>query len=382
MNFEPTEEQQMVRQTIREFAMSELAPGAAERDENEIYPAEQLRKLGDLGFLGVSVPPEDGGAGLDMVSYAIAVEELGRVDASTAIIVSVTNSLACYPLEKFATPEQKKAFLQPLASGAAIGAFALTEPDAGSDAGAMKTTAIRDGDYYVLNGSKSFISSGQNCRFMIVFALTDREKGVKGISAFVLEKGIPGFIVGKKEHKLGIRGSDCHGIIFEDCRVPVFNRLGEEGMGFKIAMTALNSGRVGVAAQALGIAQGAMDESIKYSLERKQFGKTLSQFQATQFKIARMATEIEAARFLLYSAAHKKDLGKPFIKEAAMAKLYCSEVAVKTCLEAVQIHGGYGYVKEYPVERFLRDSKITTIYEGTNEVMHMVISEQVYSKAN
>ncbi len=380
MDFVHTETQEMVRQTIREFAESELAPGAAERDETEEFPAEQLKKLAELGFYGVTVPEENGGAGLDMISYAIAVEELARVDASTSIVISVTNSLVCYPLEKFASDEQKEKFLKPLASGEKLGAFSLTEPGSGSDAGDMKTTAVRDGDDYILNGSKNFITSGKNCDLMLVFVVTDAARGSKGTSAFIVPKGIPGFDVGKKESKLGIRASDTVSVSFENCRVPVANRIGEEGMGFKIALTALNSGRIGVAAQALGIAQGSLDEAVKYSKEREQFNKPIAKFQAIQFKIARMATEIEAARLLLYSAAAKKDRHENFIKEAAMAKLYCSEVAVRTALEAIQIHGGYGYIKEYPVERFMRDSKITTIYEGTNEVMHLIIAENVIGR--
>ncbi len=381
MDFQLTEEQQMVRETIRDFALTELAPTIAERDEKEEYPHEAIKKLGELGFLGVTVPPEYGGAGLDMISYVIAVEELGRVDASTSIIVSVTNSLVCYPLELFANEDQKHRFLKPLAEGKWVGSYALTEPGSGSDAVAMKTTAVRDGDHYILNGSKNFITSGATSNVMLVFAVTDKEKGSHGTSAFIVEKGTPGFIVGKKERKLGIRSSDTVAVNFEDCRVPVENRLGEEGKGFRIALTALDSGRVGVAAQAIGIAQGALDESIKYSKERYQFGRPIAKFQAIQFKLARMQMEVEAGRLLLYSAAHKKDRGENYIKEAAIAKLFCSEVAVRTALEAIQIHGGYGYIKEYPVERFLRDAKITTIYEGTNEIMHLIIAERILKQS-
>lgn len=380
MDFKPTETQDMVRQTIRDFALAELAHDAEERDEKEEFPTEAIKKLGELGFLGVAVPEEWDGAGLDMISYAITVEELARVDASAAIVVSVQNSLVAYPLEVFGNDYQKEQFLKPIAAGTKLGAFALTEPGSGSDAGAMSTMAVKDGDDYILNGSKNFITTGKYCDLMIVFAVTDAAKGSKGTSAFVVEKGTPGFNVGKKERKLGIRSSDTVSISFEDCRVPVANLLGTEGMGFKIALTALNSGRIGVAAQALGIAQGSLDEAIKYSKERFQFNKPIAKFQATQFKIARMATEIEAARNLLYSAANKKDYHESFVKEAAMAKLFCSEVAVRTALEAVQIHGGYGYVKEYPVERYLRDSKITTIYEGTSEVMHIVIADCVLGR--
>jgi butyryl-CoA dehydrogenase len=380
MDFKPNEEQQMVRQTIRDFALAELAPGVAERDETGSYPREGLKKLGELGFWGVNLPEELGGAGLDMISYCIAVEELGRVDASVAIVISVQNSLVVYPTELFGNDDQKERFLRPLGQGKMLGAFALTEPGAGSDAGSMVTTAVKDGDHYILNGAKCFITSGENCDVLLVFVVTDKEKGLKGTSAFLIEKGTPGFIVGKHENKMGIRGTDTTAITFEDCKVSAANMLGEEGMGFRIAMTALNSGRIGVASQALGIAQACIDESVKYSKERVQFGKSISKFQAIQFKIAKMATETEAARMLLYSAAAKKDRKENYIKEAAMAKLFCSELAVRNALEAIQIHGGYGYIKEYPVERFLRDSKITTIYEGTSEVMHMVIADQVIGR--
>ena len=380
MEFAYTEEQRMVRETIQDFAQEELAPTAAERDETATFPTEALKKLGELGFFGVNIPEELGGAGLDMISYCIAVEELARVDASAAIVISVTNSLASYPLHKFGNDDQHQRFLVPSAEGKLLGAFALTEPGAGSDAGGMITTAVKDGNDYILNGAKCFITSGASCDIMIVFAVTDKSQGSRGTSAFILEKGMPGFIVGKKENKMGIRSSDTVSISFEDCRVPAVNLLGSEGMGLKIALTALDCGRIGVAAQALGIAQGSLDEAIKYSKERQQFGRPLSKFQAIQFKIARMATEIEAARMLLYSAADKKDRGENYSKEAAMAKLFCSETAVKSALEAVQIHGGYGYIKEYPVERYLRDAKITQIYEGTNEIMHLVIASQVIGR--
>ena len=380
MDFKPTEEQQMVRETIRDFALAELAPGVADRDEKEIFPAEAIKKLGELGFMGINVPEELGGAGLDLISYCIVIEELGRVDASTAIVISIHNSLVVYPTELFSNDEQKERFLRPLVKGDLLGAYSLTEPDAGSDAGSMKTRAVRDGDHYVLNGSKIFTSTGDNCDLLLVFVSTNPEEGSRGISAIFVEKGTPGFIVGKHERKLGIRGCETVAISFEDCRVPVANLLGEEGMGFKIALTALDSGRIGVASQALGIAQACIDESVKYSAERVQFGRPIAKFQAIRFKIARMATETEAARLLLYSAAARKDRKERFSKEAAMAKLYCSELAVRSALEAVQIFGGYGYTKDYPVERFLRDSKITTIYEGTNEVMHMVIADQVMGR--
>ncbi len=381
MSYQLTEEQLMVQQTVRSFAETELAPSAAERDEHEIYPTEQIKKLGELGFMGVTVPEENGGAGLDMISYSIIVEELARADASCAIIVSVNNSLVCYPLEVFGTPDQKERLLKPLASGKFVGAFALSEPESGSDAGAMKCTAIRDGDHYIMNGVKNFITTGSHADIIIVMAMTDPSKGSRGASAFLVDTKKPGFEVGKKEKKLGIRSSDTVQIVLNDYRISVADRIGDEGAGFKLALTTLNSGRIGVASQALGIAQASLDESIKYSLERKQFGKPIGSFQSTRYKIARMAMEIEAGRLLIHKACAKKDRHEPFIKEAAMAKLFCSEVAVRSALEAVQIHGGYGYIKEYPVERFMRDSKITTIYEGTNEVMHLIIAEQIMGRS-
>jgi len=380
MDFQYSEEQLMVRDTIRDFALTELAPGASERDEHEIFPTEQVKKLGELGFMGMTASPENGGAGLDTVCYALAIEELARVDASCAIVMSVHNSLVLYPLDKFATKEQKEKFMIPLAQSKLLGAFALSEPESGSDAGSMKCVAVRDGDEYVLNGTKNFITTGSHADIIIVFALTDPSKGSKGATAFLVETNRPGFEVGKKEKKLGIRSSDTVQIILNDYRIPLINRLGEEGGGFKIAMTALNSGRIGVACQALGIAQASLDESIKYSKERKQFDQPIGNFQATRAKIARMAMEINAARLMIHQACCKKDRGESYIKEAAMAKLFASEVAVRSALEAVQIHGGYGYIKEYPVERYMRDSKITTIYEGTNEVMHLVIAEQVMGR--
>jgi len=381
MSYQLTEEQLMVRDTARSFAETELAPGAAERDEHEIYPEEQIKKLGELGFLGVTVPEEFGGAGLDMISYSLIVEELARADASCSIIVSVNNSLVCYPLEVFGTADQKERFLKPLAAGKWVGAFALSEPESGSDAGAMKCMAVRDGDHYVLNGVKNFITTGSHADIIIVFAMTDPSKGSRGTTAFLVDTKKLGFEVGKKEKKLGIRSSDTVQIILNDYRIPATDRIGEEGAGFKIALTTLNSGRIGVASQALGIAQASLDESIKYAAERRQFGKPIGSFQAIRYKIARMAMEIDAGRLLIHRACAKKDRHEPFIKEAAMAKLFCSEVAVKSALEAVQIHGGYGYIKEYPVERYMRDSKITTIYEGTNEVMHLIIAEQLMGRA-
>jgi len=380
MELQYTEDQLMVRDTVRDFALSELAPGAAERDENEIFPTEQVKKLGELGFMGVTVPPENGGSGLDMVSYSIIVEELARVDASCSIIVSVNNSLVCYPLEKFGTPEQKELYLKPVAAGKLLGAFALSEPESGSDAGSMKCTAVRDGDSYILNGVKNFITTGSHADLIMVIAVTDPKKGSRGTTAFLIDTKLPGFSVGKKEKKLGLRSSDTVQIVFSDFRTPLISRIGDEGSGFKLALGTLNSGRIGVASQALGIAQASLDESLKYSKERKQFGEPIGNFQATRAKIARMAMDIAAGRLLIYQACNRKDKGESYIKEAAMAKLFCSEVAVRNALEAVQIHGGYGYIKEYPVERYLRDSKITTIYEGTNEVMHLIIADQLMGR--
>jgi len=380
MDLQYTEDQLMVRDAVRDFATSELAAGAADRDENEIFPTEQVKKLGELGFMGVTVPTENGGSGLDMVSYSIIVEELSRVDASCAIIVSVNNSLVCYPLEKYGTPEQKEAFLKPLAQGLKLGAFALSEPESGSDAGSMKCTAVRDGDDYIINGVKNFITTGSHADLIMTIAVTDPKKGSRGTTAFLIDTKLPGFAVGKKEKKLGIRSSDTVQIVFTDYRIPAFHRIGDEGGGFKLALGTLNSGRIGVASQALGIAQACYDESVKYSKERKQFGEPIGNFQGTRAKIARMAMDIAAGRLLIYQACNRKDRGENYIKEAAMAKLFCSEVAVRNALEAVQIHGGYGYIKEYPVERYLRDSKITTIYEGTNEVMHLIVADQLMGR--
>ena len=376
-----TEEQIMIRDTAREYAENELMPGAEERDEKEIYPKEFITALGELGFMGVNTPEEYGGAGMDCVSYALAVEELSRGDASVGVIVSVNNSLVCYPLEKFSDEEQKQKYLVPLASGKKVGAFCLSEPESGSDAGAMTTTAIRDGNQWVINGAKNFITTGKNCDMFILFAVTDKEKGSRGTSTFIIDQGTPGLEHGKKEKKLGIRSSDTISLSLEDCRIPRENLVGSEGAGFRIALTALDSGRVGIAAQALGIAQAALDESLKYANERKQFGKFLSQFQAIQFKLADMETQINAARLLVYSACKKKDLGKDFVVESAKAKLYASEVANWVTNQAVQIHGGYGYLKEYPVERHKRDARITEIYEGTSEMQRVVISRSLL-KAN
>jgi len=374
MDFKLNEENEMIRQTAREFALEKLAPGVAERDEKMIYPAEQLKELAELGFFGIFMPEEYGGAGMDSISYCIAVEELSRVDASVGVIISVTNSLAAYPIYLFGNDDQKKKFLTPLATGEKLGGFCLTEPGAGSDAAAQTTTAELDGDHYVVNGAKHFVTSGKNGNTFVVTVMTDRSKGIKGTSSLIIEQGTPGMTVQPPEHKLGIRGSDTHAITFEDCRIPVANRLANEGDGFKVAMSALDSGRMGIAAQALGIAQGALDAALQYAHERQQFGRFLKDFQAIQFKLADMQIRIDASRLLLYRAAAVKDAGKRFSQEAAMAKLYCSETAMYVTNEAVQIHGGYGYTPEYPVERMMRDAKITEIYEGTSEIQRIVIA--------
>ncbi|CUS91850.1 Acyl-CoA dehydrogenase [Candidatus Kryptobacter tengchongensis] len=377
MNFQFTEEQLMIKETARKFAVEELAPKASERDEKEEFPHEEIKKLAELGFMGMMTSEKYGGAGLDTISYVLAMEEISKVDASVGVIMSVNNSLVCWPIETFGTEEQKLKYLPRLARGELLGAFCLSEPEAGSDASNQRTTATRDGNFYILNGTKNFITNGVYANILIVFAQTDKEKGSKGISAFIVEKDLPGVIVTKKEKKLGIRSSDTAQIVFEDCKVPAVNRLGDEGMGFKIAMTTLNGGRIGIAAQALGIAQASLEASIKYAKERKTFGKFLAEHQAIQFKIADMATKIEAARLLTLLAAWKKDRGERYVKEASMAKLFASQIAVEAALEAVQIHGGYGYIKDFPVERYLRDSKITEIYEGTSEIQRIIIAREL-----
>jgi butyryl-CoA dehydrogenase len=374
LNFELTEEQQFIRKTARDFAENELKPGAAERDETEVFPADQIKQMGELGFMGMMIPEEFGGAGMDTISYTIGVEEISRGDASCGVIMSVNNSLVCYPLAKYGTEEQKKKFLVPLANGTHLGSFSLTEPDAGSDASNLQTTAVRDGQEYVINGTKIFVTSGGKCDTVLLFAMTDKGKKQKGISAFIVQKGLNGFEVGKRENKLGIRSSDTAELIFQDCRVPEENLLGEEGMGFKIALDTLDCGRIGIAAQALGIAQAVLDESVIYSKQRTQFGKPICEFQAVQWMLADMATEITAARLLVHQAARAKDSGGRFSMEAAMAKMYASEVAMRSATKGIQIHGGYGYMKEYTVERLFRDAKITEIYEGTSEVQRMVIA--------
>lgn len=378
MDFRLSEEQEMVRQTARDFAEKELRPGVAERDEKGQFPAEQVKKLGELGFMGMVVSDEYGGAGFDAVTYVAALEELARVDPSTEIICSVNNSLVCYPLETFGSDHIKQNFLTKFATGEWLGAFCLTEPGSGSDAGAMKTRAERDGDEWVINGSKNFITNGESADAYVLVCVTDPDAGSKGTSTFVIPKDTPGITVGKHENKMGIRATDTTSLTLEDVRVPNDNLVGNHGDGFKIMLSALDSGRMGVAAQALGIAQGALEESLKYSQEREQFGKPISAFQAIRNKVADMATRIEAARLLLRFAAWRKDAGLEFSQQAAMAKVYCSETATWAALEAVQIHGGYGYTMDYPVERMLRDAKITEIYEGTNEVQRIVIARNLY----
>ncbi|WP_339609766.1 acyl-CoA dehydrogenase [uncultured Roseivirga sp.] len=377
MNFELTEEQLAVQQAAREFAQTELLPGVIERDETQTFPIEQVKKMGELGFLGMMVDPKYNGGGMDTISYVLAMEEISKVDASASVCMSVNNSLVCWGIEKYGTEEQKEKYLKPLATGEKIGAFCLSEPEAGSDATSQRTTAEDKGDYYLLNGTKNWITNGNTASVYLVIAQTDREKGHKGINCLIVEKGMEGFVVGKKENKLGIRGSDTHSLMFTDVKVPKENRIGEDGFGFKFAMSTLNGGRIGIASQALGIASGAYELALAYSKERKAFGKPISQHQAIQFKLADMATEIEAARLLCFKAAHLKDQKKDFGKAGAMAKLFASKVAMDTTVEAVQIHGGYGYVKEYHVERLMRDAKITQIYEGTSEIQKIVISREL-----
>lgn len=377
MIYDLNEEQVMVRNAARDFAQNELKPGVIERDEHQIFPAEQVRKLGELGFLGMMVDPKYNGAGLDAISYVLVMEELSKVDASASVVVSVNNSLVCFGLEKYGTEAQKEKYLKPLASGVVIGAFCLSEPEAGSDATSQRTVAVDMGDHYLLSGTKNWITNGGTASTYIVFAQTDPEKRSRGINALIVEKGMEGFTVGPKENKLGIRGSDTHSLHFNEVKVPKENRLGEDGFGFKFAMQTLDGGRVGIAAQALGIAAGAYELALNYAKERKAFGNPISDLQAISFKLADMATEIEAARLLVWKAAWLKDQGMSYGKAAAMAKLKASEVAMKTTIEAIQVHGGYGYVKEYHVERLMRDAKITQIYEGTSEIQRLVIAREV-----
>jgi len=377
MQFKLSEEQTMVRDAAREFAQTELLPGVIERDELQQFPDNLVKKMGALGFMGIMVNPKYGGSGMDTISYVLIMEELSKIDASASVMVSVNNSLVCYGIEAYGTEEQRQKYLPKLATGDWIGAFCLSEPEAGSDATSQSTTAIDKGDYYLLNGTKNWITNGGRAQVYLVIAQTDRTKGHKGINAFIVERDTPGFEIGPKENKLGIRGSDTHTLQFNDVKIPKENRIGEDGFGFKFAMKTLSGGRIGIAAQALGIAAGAYELSLKYSKERKAFGTEISNHQAIAFKLAEMATDIEAARLLVYKAALDKDQGNNYDTSSAMAKLYASKVAMQHSVEAVQIHGGNGFVKDYHVERLMRDAKITQIYEGTSEIQKIVISRAV-----
>ncbi len=377
MDFNLTEEHIMIRDAARDFAQIELLPGVIERDEKQEFPHEQVKKMGELGFLGMMVDPKYGGGGMDAVSYVLAMEEISKIDASASVVMSVNNSLVCWGLETYGTEEQKQKYLTKLATGEVIGAFCLSEPEAGSDATSQRTTAIDNGDHYIVNGTKNWITNGGSASIYLVIAQTHPEKGHKGINALIIEKGMEGFEVGPKENKLGIRGSDTHSLLFTDVKVPKENRIGEDGFGFKFAMKTLAGGRIGIAAQALGIASGAYELALQYSKERKAFGKEISKHQAIAFKLADMATEIEAARHLCMKAAWDKDQHNNYDLSSAMAKLYAADMAMRVTVEAVQIHGGYGFVKEYHVERLMRDAKITQIYEGTSEIQKIVISRSV-----
>lgn len=377
MKFDLTEEHLMIRDAARDFAQNELLPEVIERDENQKFPSEQVKKMAELGFMGMMVSPDYGGGGMDTISYVLAMEEISKVDASAAVIMSVNNSLVCWGLETYGSQEQKDKYLRRLATGEIIGAFCLSEPEAGSDATSQQTTAIEKDDYYLLNGTKNWITNGNSASIYLVIAQTDPSLGHKGINAFIVEKETEGVIVGKKEDKLGIRGSDTHSIMFNDVQVPKDNRIGEDGFGFSFAMKTLSGGRIGIAAQALGIASGAYELALEYSKQRKAFGKEISRHQAIAFKLADMATEIDAARLLCLRAAWLKDNGMNYDREGAMAKVFASETAMKTTTEAVQVHGGYGFVKEYHVERLMRDAKITQIYEGTSEIQRIVISRSI-----
>jgi alkylation response protein AidB-like acyl-CoA dehydrogenase len=377
MDFQLTEEHLMIQKAARDFAVAELLPGVIERDEHQKFPTEQIKKLGELGFLGMMVSQKYGGAGLDAISYVLAMEEISKIDASASVVMSVNNSLVCWGLETFGTEEQKQKYLVPLASGQIIGAFMLSEPEAGSDATSQRTIAEDKGDHYLLNGTKNWITNGNSASVYLVMAQTHPEKGSKGINALIVEKEMPGITIGAKENKLGIRGSDTHSVMFQDVKVPKENRIGEDGFGFKFAMKTLAGGRIGIASQALGIASGAYELALKYSKERKAFGKEISQHQAIQFKLADMATRIEGARLLCLKAAWDKDQHQDYTLSSSMAKVFASETAMWVATEAVQVHGGYGYVKEYHVERLMRDAKITQIYEGTSEVQRIVISRSI-----
>ncbi len=380
MDFNLTEEHLMIQQAARDFAQNELLDGVIERDEKQSFPAEQIKKMGELGFMGMMVDPKYGGSGLDTVSYVLAMEEISKIDASASVVMSVNNSLVCWGLQAYGSEEQKQKYLPKLASGEIIGAFCLSEPEAGSDATSQKTTAIDMGDHYLLNGTKNWITNGGTASVYLVIAQTDVDKKHKGINALIVEKGMPGFELGPKEQKLGIRGSDTHSLMFNDVKVPKENRIGEDGFGFKFAMKTLSGGRIGIASQALGIASGAYELALKYSKERKAFGKEISQHQAIAFKLADMAVNIEASRLLCLKAARDKDEGRNYDLSGAMAKLFASQTAMDTTIEAVQIHGGNGYVKEYHVERLMRDAKITQIYEGTSEIQKIVISRSILNQ--
>jgi alkylation response protein AidB-like acyl-CoA dehydrogenase len=379
MDFKLTEEQFMIQQAARDFAKIELLPGVIERDEHSKFPTEEVKKMAELGFMGMMVDPKYGGSGLDSISYILAITEIAKVDASSAVIMSVNNSLVCAGIEKYCNEEQKQKYLVPLATGEVIGAFCLSEPEAGSDATSQKTTAIDKGDHYLLNGTKNWITNGNSASTYIIIAQTDIDKGHKGINAFIVEKSWDGFEIGIKEKKMGIRGSDTHSLMFIDVKIPKENRIGEDGFGFNFAMGVLNGGRIGIAAQALGIAKGAFELALKYSQERKAFGKEIFKHQAIAFKLADMATQIAAAEMLVFKAASEKDAGEDISQSGAMAKLFASQTAMDTTIEAVQIHGGNGYVAEYHVERMMRDAKITQIYEGTSEIQRIVISRTLIS---
>ena len=377
MEFNLSEEQILIRNSAREFAKTELLPGVIERDELQNFPDNLVKKMGDLGFMGIMVDPKFGGSGMDTLSYVLIIEELSKIDASASVIVSVNNSLVCYGIEKFGSKKQKNKYLPKLSTGESVGAFCLSEPEAGSDATSQTTLAVDKGDHYIINGTKNWITNGSRAQIYIVIAQTNKSKGHKGINAFIVERNTPGFHIGPKENKLGIRGSDTHTLQFNNVKVPKENRIGEDGFGFKFAMKTLSGGRIGIAAQALGIASGAYELALKYSKERKAFGKEISKHQAISFKLAEMATDIEAARLLVYKAAIEKDNNINYDKSSAMAKLYASKVAMQHTVEAVQIHGGNGFVKDYHVERMMRDAKVTQIYEGTSEIQKIVISREL-----
>ena len=377
IDFTLTEDQGLIQKTAREFAVEHLAPGVMDRDENAEFPYEQIKLMGELGFMGMMVPEEYSGAGMDTLTYVIALEEIAAVEAAASTIMSVNNSLVCQLLADWGTNVQKDQYLKTLASGKKLGAYSLSEPQSGSDASNLRTHARRKNGHYIINGTKNWVTNGINSDVVVMFCLTDKDLGSKGISAFIVDKGMAGFSTGKKEDKLGIRASDTCELYFEDCEVPVENRIGEEGAGFKIAMNTLGGGRIGIAAQALGIARAALEAAVAYAGARKQFGKTIGSFGAIQNKLANTATEIDAARLLIWRAAKLKDRGKPYVKESSMAKLYASTVAMKAATDCVQIYGGYGYMREYGVERLMRDAKITQIYEGTSEIQQLIIGREL-----